>query len=169
MLKRPASLPRSRAYMKFGRVQDHDKLANLFSYLGPDGILRVGGRLRRSSISFSKKHPALIPASHPLASVIIEHCHVKSKHQGSHFSHFTVLQEGFHIEGGKRLINKYIKSCVICKKFRGPLSSQLMADLPSDRLAETPPFSDVGIDVFSPFHITRNKATRRSSGTAKCG
>ena len=92
---------------------------------------------------------------------------MKSKHQGSHLSHSTVLQEGFHIEGGKRLIKKYIKSCVICKKLRFPLSSQLMADLPSDRSAKTPPFSDVGIDVFGPFHITRDKATRRSSGTAK--
>ena len=39
--------------------------------------------------------------------------------------------------------------------------SQLMADFPSDRLEESAPFTNVGMDVFGPFNYSEGKNTRR--------
>lgn len=102
------------------------------------------------------KHPILLPRRHPLSTAIFQHYHKLNRHQGAHISHGAVIQAGFHIERGRQLIRELIKDCVLCKKLRGSAGSQLMADLPPARLEETPPFSVVGVDVFGPFHATRD-------------
>ena len=40
-----------------------------------------------------------------------------------------------------------------------------MSDLLEDRLASTPPFQNVGIDVFGPYNISNGSSTRRIFGT----
>ena len=42
---------------------------------------------------------------------------------------------------------------VTCRCLRGKVGEQVMADLPSDRLQEEPPFSYCGVDMFGPFYI----------------
>ncbi|XP_054764160.2 uncharacterized protein LOC129270845 [Lytechinus pictus] len=39
-----------------------------------DGILRVGGRLRRSDLSFESKHPVILPQTHLTISIVFQ-CH----------------------------------------------------------------------------------------------
>lgn len=51
-----------------------------------------------------------------------------------------------------------IHTCVICRKLRGRLEHQKMADLPADRPIPEPPFTTVGLDVFGP----RSIMTRRT-------
>ena len=148
-------------------VPDSYQIATLSPFLDPNGVMRVGGRLKNANITFSVKHPALIPKDHPLASLIIDRYHRKIKHQGSHLSHGQIIQAGFFIESGRQLIRAHVKNCVTCKRLRAPTCSQFMADLPADRLEETPPFSNVGLDVFGPFHVTEGKSTRGRSSTKK--
>ena len=42
-----------------------------------------------------------------------------------------------------------------------------MANLPTDRLEEVPPFTYCGLDVFGPFYVTQNRATRANTGQRK--
>ena len=44
---------------------------------------------------------------------------------------------------------------------------QKMADLPRDRLQKTPPFQNVGMDVFGPFFVNNGKTTRANPGKRK--
>ena len=60
------------------------------------------------------------------------------------------------------MISKTINQCVTCRRLRGKLSSQLMADLPSDRLDTPPPFTNVGFDVFGPWNIQTRKLRGRA-------
>ena len=55
----------------------------------------------------------------------------------------------------------------MCRKLRAKPLEQLMADLPSDRLEQTAPFENIGLDVFGPFFIHEGVNTRRSSSTKK--
>ena len=57
-------------------------------------------------------------------------------------------------------MSSIIFRCVKCRKLRGRVEGQKMADLPTDRLEEAPPFTYVGLDVFRPWSIT----TRRTRG-----
>lgn len=59
-----------------------------------------------------------------------------------------------------------LNKCVTCKKLRGPLIEQHMADLPADRTEVTPPFTNVGFDIFGPRTI-RSRKTRGGAANSK--
>ena len=40
-----------------------------------------------------------------------------------------------------------------CRRLRGKVGKQIMADLPKDRLKEEPPFTYCGVDMFGSFGI----------------
>lgn len=73
---------------------------------------------------------------------------------------------GLWIIGGKRIISSIIHQCITCRKLRGKIETQKMADLPVDRLSTDPPFSYVGLDVFGPWKITARR-TRGGKANSK--
>ena len=129
-------------------------LRTLDPYLDEDGLIRVGGRLRRSKLPHLEKFPIVMPRNHHVSLLLIRHHHDQVQHQGRHFTQGALRSAGYWIIGEKKLVSSVIHHCVTCKKSRGSLSTQKMADLPEDRLTPAPPFSYVGIDVFGPWNIT---------------
>ena len=142
--------------LKRSRLQDLDP------FIDTEGILRVGGRLRRSSLPSAEKHPVILPNNHHVSKLLIEHFHQRSSHQGRQITHGAVRQGGYWIISGQSAVSKVLQSCITCKKSRGQTLTQLMSDLPEDRLEPTPPFTNVGMDVFGPWLI----ATRKLRGGA---
>ena len=65
------------------------------------------------------------------------------------------------------MIRNFIKNCMICKRLRGKLETQLMAPLPRERLETEPPFTNTGLDVFGHWNVLEGRVTRRSKGTTK--
>ena len=57
---------------------------NLDPYLDKEGLLRVGGRLKKSNLHFSDIHPLLIgsKSNSKTTSLIVEWCHQKTAHGG---------------------------------------------------------------------------------------
>lgn len=52
--------------------------SNLFSldlFIDTDGVLRVGGRLRRPELDYQEKHLALLPKGHHVSELIVRHYH----------------------------------------------------------------------------------------------
>ena len=135
-------------------------LLRLDPFLDPNGLLRVGGRLRNSTLEYQEKHPVLLPKGHHVSKLIIRHFHEKVHHQGRQITSGAVHEAGYWVVGAHRMISSLIESCMTCKKLRGAIITQHMANLPSDRLETGPPFSNVGFDVFGPWEIT----TRRLRG-----
>ena len=69
-------------------------------------------------------------------------------------SHSNELRSsGYWVMQGNSLVRGIISKCVMCRCLRGKVGEQFMADLPSDRLQEEPPFSYCGVAMFGPFHI----------------
>lgn len=75
-------------------------------------------------------------------------------------------QAGYSLIGGHRTVAKELNECVVCKKLRGPLLDQRMADLPADRTEVAPPFTNVGFDVFGPWTV-RTRKTRGGIANSK--
>ena len=119
-------------------------------FLDNQGILRVGGRLRRGHMEYEEKHPAILPKSSRLTTLAIRYYHEKVHHQGKKITHGRIRDAGIWIMGGSRRISSYINQCITCRGLRGKPQTQLMADLPRDRLETPPPFTNVGFDVFGP-------------------
>lgn len=145
----------------------NDKMSELSPFLDSNNILRVGGRLGKSTIPSDCKHPILLPEKHIVTSLIIHYHHQKTAHQGRHLTHGSLRTNGYHIIHGKKVIGNLLKSCVTCRKLRSDTMIQLMAELPADRLEEVPPFCNSGIDVFGHYFIHDGKSTRSTTASKK--
>ena len=145
---------------------DSDKLLPLCPFLMED-IMRVGGRLRHSPLPLHERHPTLLPHRHRLTELVIRQAHEQVRHQGRHLTAAAVRQMGFHVVHHRSAITKYLQSCVSCRRQRGGSPHQLMADLPLERLARTPPFLHSGVDVFGPYMIHDGRTTRRTQASKK--
>ncbi|XP_074634093.1 uncharacterized protein LOC141892648 [Acropora palmata] len=141
-------------------------LYRLDPFIDDDGLLRVGGRLRRSHLGCGEKHPVLIPKGHHLAKLIVRHYHNQVHHQGRQITHGTIRQAGYWLVNGSHTVSRELSSCVVCKKLRGPPLEQHVADLPVDRTEATPPFTHVGFDVFGPW-LTHTRKTRGGVASLK--
>ena len=124
-------------------VPDSNPISKLAPILDDDGIIRVGGRLKNTQISFDKRHPILLPKDQHVTTLIIRHCHERVRHQGRYLTHGDIRSEGFHIISGKRVIQQHINACILCRRLRRRLQGQIMADLPFDRLDPAPPFTSM--------------------------
>ena len=81
-------------------------------------------------------------------------------HQGRHITEGKIRRAGLWITGLKRLVYSVISKCVLCRRFRGNITTQKMSDLPEERLKSCQPFTYVGVDCFDPWDIV----TRRTRG-----
>ncbi|XP_055046840.2 uncharacterized protein [Misgurnus anguillicaudatus] len=145
-------------------VLSHSELYPLDSFIDENGVLKVGGRLRHSDYPDSLKHPAIIPRNHFVTKMIIAHCHEKVKHQGKGFTVNEIRSHGYWIPGIGRTVASYIRRCVACRKFRRPTEIQKMADLPSERVNPSPPFTYTGLDCFGPFLVKRGRSECKRYG-----
>ena len=137
-------------------------LQKLNPFVDSHGLLRVGGRLRHSSLPESIKYPVILPAKGHITSLIILHFHERLKHQGRSFTLSELRGNGYWIIGGTKAVGSLIERCVICNKLRAKVQDQKMADLPEDRLQIAPPFTNCAVDYFGPFLIKeRRKEIKR--------
>ncbi|KAK0149774.1 hypothetical protein N1851_009477 [Merluccius polli] len=71
---------------------------------------------------------------------------------------------GFWILGCSTLVSKLIYKCVQCRKLRRSVEEQRMAELPKERVEESAPFTNCGMDCFGPFIIKRNRKEHKRYG-----
>ncbi|GAA6067472.1 uncharacterized protein LOC108180199 [Tachysurus ichikawai] len=64
------------------------------------GLLRVGGRLKRSSLIPELKHPVVLPKESYITNLILSHYHTKVCHQGRNQTQMELRMNGFWIIGG---------------------------------------------------------------------
>ena len=65
-----------------------------------DKLVKVGGRLAQSDLTFNRKHPTLIPDSE-LGDALIGFVHSSTEHQGRKISSATLRTQGFFSSGWK--------------------------------------------------------------------
>ena len=136
----------------------NNKLAMLDVTIDELGILRVGGRLQNSTMSFDIKHPIILPRRSHVTDLIIRYHHEKVQHQGRGFTINEIRSHGYWIIGCSKAVSSHIHKCITCRKLRGNSSCQKMAPLPEVRLQEVPPFTHVGIDCFGPFTVKERRS-----------
>lgn len=126
-----------------------------------DNILRVGGRLSHSGLSYDHKHPAILPRSHRLTELIIEDMHRQYLHPGVQTLQFLLTQQ-FWILNPRRAIRHTLAKCLKCFRVKPSSSTPLMGDLPHVRVNQVKPFQCVGVDYAGPYLITlsRNRGVK---------
>ncbi|CAG7716462.1 unnamed protein product [Allacma fusca] len=127
-------------------------LLHLCPFVSDDGLLRVGGRLRKSLLPFTQRNPALIPANCHLNKLVIEYYHQRTLHGGVKLT-LAATRMKFWILNGNKVVRRVIRSCLTCVRQAAATSKQLMGDLPVDRVIASAPFSTSGVDYAGPFNL----------------
>ncbi len=125
------------------------RIYKLDPFVDDSGLLRVGGRIDRSSLAYHVRHPIILPnpKSCSVAELIIKHHHERAKHQGRGFTVNELKANGYWILGCTRAVASHIFKCVTCRKLRAQNQGEKMADLPPDRLELSPPSRIVELTV----------------------
>ncbi|XP_033314590.1 uncharacterized protein LOC117213346, partial [Bombus bifarius] len=135
------------------------KLTRLNPFIDKEGILRVGGRLGHSSMTFAQKHPIVLPKS-SVTTRIIEHEHKIHMHSGTQATLYAVRQRYWPVDGRSQ-VWRAIKGCVRCCRAQPPPVEYVMGNLPEARVTESRPFTNVGVDYCGPFHINEKRDRNR--------
>ncbi|XP_051155190.1 uncharacterized protein LOC127277842 [Leptopilina boulardi] len=92
-------------------------LIKLSPFLDDDEVLRVGGRLQSSLLSFDETHPVTLTKNSKLSELIVTRAHLDTLHGGQQLTLSRILKK-FWIVSSKTLINKIIRTCIKCFRFR---------------------------------------------------
>ncbi|XP_033624666.1 uncharacterized protein LOC117288077 [Asterias rubens] len=99
-----------------------------------------------------------------LSRLILIAAHQRVGHLGAS-SKITELRRKYWIPRASLLVRSIIARCVPCRRYRGRLQIQKMADLPEERLEpDQPAFTRSGVDYFGPFEIKRGRSVLKRYG-----
>ncbi|KAK7909879.1 hypothetical protein WMY93_014563 [Mugilogobius chulae] len=128
------------------------------------GLLRVGGRLSRSTLLEEQKHPVILSKGQHVSELILRHLHQELGHAGRNHM-LAALRQKYWITNANSACRKILSKCVICRRYRGHSAKQKMADLPEERICpDLPPFTNVGVDYFGPIEVKRGRAMVKRYG-----
>lgn len=124
-----------------------------------DSILRVGGRLKNSSIPYDAKHPMLLPQC-KITLMLLRQIHIDNHHVAPQ-SLLSITRQKFWPIGGARCCSKVFYHCVKCFRSRPSSIDQLMGNLPSNRTSTIAPFAHTGVDYAGPVTVYYNIRGKR--------
>ena len=64
------------------KLKKSSTIYNVDPFIGADGLIRVGGRLKHSHVNNSCKHPVLLPKQEKVTNLVLKWCHAKFAHDG---------------------------------------------------------------------------------------
>ena len=120
-----------------------------------EGILRCYGRITNAVLPNESKNPILLPTKHYFTELLIQENHFLVHHDGIRET-LNAIRESYWIVCGREAVKQKLRKCVVCKKYEGrPYSIPLTSVLPTDRVADVPPFTNTGVDFAGPLY-TKN-------------
>ncbi len=129
-----------------------------------NGLVRVGGRLRYSDLSYAAKHPIILPKQSAIAKLILSHTHQIVGHMGRE-AMLASVREKYWIVQASKICKQIVNLCILCRKRTGRVGEQIMADLPEERVTgDRPPFYNTGVDYFGPFATKHGRKTEKKYG-----
>lgn len=106
-------------------VSKNSKLISLYPFLDEHDVIRVGGRLEKSSLPYDQMHPMVLPKENAITDLIAKHIHIKSFHAGPQLLLSNIRQKYWPI-GGRNLASRVFHQCVKCFRAGPKLQTQLM-------------------------------------------
>ncbi|GFY31697.1 integrase catalytic domain-containing protein [Trichonephila clavipes] len=116
------------------------------------GVLRVGGRLEKASIPYNQKHPAVLAKNSKLSKIYFITLYKKLFHVGPQ-GLLNAVRLRFWASGGRNIVKKTVHTCVVCFKCKAIPSSQIMGNLPYERVNMAHPFSVTDLDLGGPYFV----------------
>ena len=110
------------------------------------------------------KHPKILPKRGHITDMVIRDMHERTGHQGREHV-LAALRCEYWIVDGNSAIRRVLSRCVSCRKRQVPVVTQVMSDLPTERVTSgEPPFTRVGTDYFGPFYTKNGRKQSKRYG-----
>ena len=146
-------------------IPKNSRIIKLSPYLDSNTqVLRVGGRLKNSSMSENQKHPMILPANSCITNLIISHHHLNITLHGTTQLTLASIRNSYWIINGRRTISHNIPRCHTCIRHKGQTVNQIMGNLPAARVNISMPFQHTGVDFAGPIKV-RTSAVRGQKST----
>jgi hypothetical protein len=91
-------------------------------------------------LSFDQQHPLILPKGHHITTLIIKDTHNKNFHAGGQLL-LSLLRQKFLIPDSRNVV-KVIHKCLTCFQLKAITATQLMGQLPEERVKPTRPFTN---------------------------
>jgi len=114
-----------------------------------EGLLRVGGRLQQSILSYQAMHQMILPSNHHFTKLVVSAGHIRLHHAWPQLL-IASLREKYCITRVKNLVKTVIHQCLTCYRFKAQATQQLMGELPSTRVQPSTPLLTTGVDYAAP-------------------
>ncbi|XP_006817264.1 uncharacterized protein LOC102809835 [Saccoglossus kowalevskii] len=92
-------------------VKKTSSLFRLDPYLDEEGIIRVGGRIRRANLPKDVAHPILLPKKGHVTKVLILHYHEKIGHSGTGMTLNEIRAYGYWIVASRASVGSVVWKC----------------------------------------------------------
>ena len=149
------SFPLELSHLKADKpIKASSSIHSLAPFLDKEGIIRVGGRLSRSHLTYSQSHPLILSSKDHIVHLMFTCKHVALGHCGPSLL-LSATGSRVHVLGARRLSRTICRSCVTCRRATAQTEKQMMGQLPSNRVTPSPPFSICGVDYAGPFLLKK--------------
>jgi hypothetical protein len=129
-----------------------------------DRLIRVTGRVALALRDRDIQPPILLPANHPVVTMLIINKHVFNSHTGVKTT-LSELKEKYWIVKGRQQVRNVWYACVKCQKLTSPPFRQIAAPLPANRLRDARAFEITGTDFAGPLYY-KNATPKKKSKSA---
>lgn len=136
-----------------GAFPSKSSLLQLHPFMDKEGIIRAGGRLGGSELPYDTKYPVIIPPKSNLSLLISWSAHKATEHGGAQVM-MQYIRASYWIPRLRQELRYYINKCAICIRYTNNFESQLMSELPTDRVRANRPFLISGLDYAGPFLLS---------------
>ena len=116
-------------------------------------LLRVGGRLLNAPLPYDTKFPLLLPKGTAFVTLYLRNLHISNCHAGSK-ALVSLLRDKIWLINAKEECSRIVRKCVHCFRYKPKLMTQIMGNLPTDRVRAVRPFVIVGVDFCGPVNVT---------------
>ena len=145
-------------------IKKSSTLYQLDPVLDKNGLLHVGGRLVKSRVFPDDfKHPVILPKKSFVVNLVIRDAHERVGHSSRSIT-LGALRSKYWIINANSVVRHFMSKCVTCRRLRGVISEQKMADLPKEGLSPAQPFTYCGLDYFGPLFIKEGRKEMKRYG-----
>ncbi|RYZ85504.1 MAG: PAS domain S-box protein, partial [Proteobacteria bacterium] len=142
------------------QVNRDSPVIKMTPFIDGEGIMRVGGRIKRSTMPFDTKHPIILSSEGRFSHLIAVEAHAKTLHGGNQLC-IQYIRSRFWMITVRKAIKRVTLKCVRCFRHRKEVAEQLMGDLPAARIVSGHPFEEVGVDYCGPILIKERAGITR--------